>query len=42
MQHQNYKIPWKLSQEKIINLVGDNYVGALLYSFKQLANHTLL
>jgi hypothetical protein len=33
MQHQNYKIPEKLSQEKIIHLVSDNYVGALLYSF---------
>ncbi len=42
MQHQNYKIPEKLSQEKIIHLVSENYAGALLYSFKQLANHTLL
>ena len=36
------KIPRKLGQEKIIKLVSDNYVGVLLYSFKQLAKHTLL
>ena len=41
-KHQNYKIPGKLSQDKIIKLVSDNYDGALLYSFKQHANHTLL
>ena len=41
-KHRNYKIPGKLSQEKIIKLVSDNYDGALLYSFKQHANHNLL
>ena len=41
-QLQNYKIPGESSQEKIIKLVSDNYDGALMYSFKQLANHTLL
>jgi hypothetical protein len=39
---KTYKISGKLSQEKIIKLVIDNYDGALLYSFKQIANHTLL
>ena len=39
---QNYKIPGKLSHDKIIKLVSDNYDGALLYLFKQCANHTLL
>ena len=41
-KHQNYKIPGKLSQDKIIKLVSDNYDGALLYLFKQRANDTLL
>ena len=40
--HQNYKIPGKLSQDKIIKLVSDNYDGALLYIFKQRDNHTWL
>jgi hypothetical protein len=30
-KHQNYKVPGKSSQDKIIKLVSDNYDGALLY-----------
>jgi hypothetical protein len=41
-QHQNYKIPGKLSQERIIKFASDNYDGAHLYSFTQCSNHTLL